>query len=574
MLDSPLLHEFVLAVIIGGLTGRLVDFMAVQLLFRPHTPKKFGNLTLHGVLPARQEALARQVANAVGGRLLSEETLTTFISSPEMAAKIRENVRAEVDRFVDRDLPSVRELLGELLSSPQALDEEIRVLSTGFGEYLASLASNPDIRERSTGVIARLVLERKHMRMQELVAPGILEGIERFLRARLQAVTEKPDELAEALDRWLAELGSPGMLFSDQAQLTFRKEAKEKMPEWLKALEDTLRRKETQAWLDRYVLDSVEGFIEDLPRQGFLGELVGWFIRNSYRENKPYYRKKLLEILPGQVERFRESLKDPENRLRLNLKLDQAFDEIFSVTLGSRYEAVPPELRRDFKGLVVQVVSSEAAQTSLEHLYQRVIERFRTAELAEFLPAAWRTVELADLPASSIEGPIREAVDFGFDLLKEAGLQQQLQTLMTQGASFMLARPIGRLRDRLGSDRLERIHGTIETQVLAAAQREAPRLARLIDVRALVESKIRDADAEAIESMVKNLARKELNSIFTKGLYGGVAVSVVLTTVLLALDHVANLLHPNAGLFAVGGLGAFLLVLAARRLRIPEPREP
>lgn len=574
MLDSPLLHEFVLAVIIGGLTGRLVDFMAVQLLFRPHTPKKFGTLVLHGVLPARQEALARQVANAVGGRLLSEETLTAFISSPEMAAKIKENVHSEVDRFVDRDLPSVRELLGELSSTQQALDEEIKVLSGWVGEYLASLASNPEIRERTAGVIARLVIERKHMRMDEIVAPGLMTAVERFLKGRLEALTENPVELAAALDRWLAELGSPGTLFSEQAQSTFRREAKEKTPEWLKALEDTLRRKETQDWLDRYVLDSVEGFIEDLPRQGFLGELVGWFIRSTYRENKPFYRKKLLEILPGQVERFRESLKDPENRLRLNHKLDQAFDEIFSVPLGTRYEAVPPELRRDLKGFVVTVVSSEAAQTSVEHLYRRMLDRFKQAELAEFLPGSWREVELDDLPARPVEGPIREVVDFGFDVLLEAGLHRQLQGMLTQGASFVLSRPIGRLRDRLGTERLERIHGTIETQLLAAARREAPRLARLIDVRSLVESKIRGADAEAIEAMVKNLARKELNSIFTKGLYGGIIVSLVLTTILLSLDHVANLFHPGAGLIAVASLGTFLLVLAARRLRIPEPRTP
>ncbi|HEY9854582.1 MAG TPA: DUF445 family protein [Stenomitos sp.] len=571
MLDSPLLHEFVLAIIIGGLTGRLVDFMAVQLLFRPHTPKKIGPLTLHGVLPARQEALARQVANAVGGRLLSEETLTAFISSPEMAAKIRENVHSEVDRFVDRDLPSIRELLGELLNSPQALDEEIKVLSGWFGEYLATLASNPEIRERATGVIARLILERKHMRMEEIVAPGLMDAIERFLKARLRSVTDHPQGLADSLDRWLSELGSPGTLFSEQAQTTFRREAKEKMPEWLKALEDTLRRKETQEWLDRYVLDSVEGFIEDLPRQGFLGELVGWFIRSTYRENKPFYRKKLLEILPGQVERFRESLKDPENRLRLNHKIDQAFDEIFTVPLGKRYELVPPELRRDFKGFVAQVVSSEAAQTSLEQLYKRLLDRFKSAEVAEFLPPSWRSIELEDLPASPIEAPLREVVDFGFDLLLESGLKGQLQTMMTQGAIFVMSRPIGRLRDRLGGDRLARIHGTIETQVLAAAQREAPRLARLIDVRALVESKIRGADAEAIEVMVKNLARKELNSIFTKGLYGGIVVSLVLTTALMGLDYAANRLHPNAGLIAITGVGAFLLVLAARRLRIPAP---
>lgn len=567
-------HEFVLAVIIGGLTGRLTDFGAVQLLFRPYTPKRFGTLRLHGVLPARQEALARQVANSIADRLLSEETLSAFISSPEMAAKIRENVQAEVDRLVDRDLPSIRSLLGELLNDPRDLDEEIRVLSGWFGEYLASLASNSEIRARATLVITRLILERKQMRMDELLAPGILDAVERFVRSRLSDLAEHPGTFADSFDRWLSNLGPPGNLFSPGALATIRTEARRKMPEWLSAVEETLRRKETQDWLDRFVLDSVEGFIEDLPRQGFLGELVGWFIRTNYRENKAFYRKKLLEILPGQVARFRESLADADTLRRFNQKLDEAFDDIFTVALGGRYASVPEPIRQDFRGLLVQALSSKATASSLELLLARMLDRFRSAPVVEFLPSGWRSLDESNLAEAAQAGPVRDVVDFGFEVLLEAGLQRQLQTMMTQAASFVLSRPIGRLRDRLGTERLARIHTTIETQILSAARREAPRLARMIDVRALVESKIRGADARAIEGMVKSLARKELNSIFTKGLYGGVVVSLVLTSVLLGAEHLVDGLRPGAGILAVVGIGAGLLTMAARYLRIPGPSEP
>lgn len=570
MLDMTLVHEIILALIIGGLTGRLTDFGAVQLLFRPYTPKRLGPLTLHGVLPARQEALARQVANSIADRLLSEETLVTFISSPEMALKIRENVHLEVDRIVDRDLPSVALLLGELLDDPHRLDEEIRVLSSWAGENLASLAGNEDIRARSASVVARMLLERKHMRMDEILAPGVLDALYRFLSGRLQSLVEDPAKVADSLDQWLLDLGPPGNLLSESAQGTVRREAREKIPDWLKAVEDTLRRTDTQEWLDRYVLDGVESFIEDLPRQGFLGELVGWFIRTTYQENKLSYRRKLLEILPLQVANFRESLKSPENMLLFNRKMDQAFDEILNTSAGKRYESIPQELRRDLRGLLKQLLSSEETISSLKQIMDHMVERFRSAPLEEFLPTEWRSLEPENLDAASRSGPIREAIDFFYDLLLEAGLQQQLQTMLTQGASFMLSQPIGRLRDRLGEERLAKIHGTVESQLISFAEREAPRLARLIDIRTLVEAKIRGADARGIEHMVKSLARKELNSIFTKGLYGGIVISLVLTTVLLSLEHLVELIRPGFGLMAIIGTGACLLVIAARHLRIPE----
>jgi hypothetical protein len=273
------------------------------------------------------------------------------------------------------------------------------------------------------------------------------------------------------------------------------------------------------------------------------------------------------------VARFRESLDDPANRDRLYQKLDQAITEIASTPLGARYATIPADLRQDLKGLVSQVLASDATRTTVRQWVDHLLARFRAAPLEEFLPAGLRALEEEDLAKASQEGPIRGAVDFGFDLVREAGLQRQLQGLIGHGASFVLGLPIGRLRERLGAERLARIHGTIEHQLLAVAQREAPRLARLIDVRGLVESKIRGADAQAIELMVKNLARKELNSIFTKGLYGGIAVSLVMTGVLLGLEHVVELVRPGAGWVAIVGVGTTLLVAAARYLRIPAPHD-
>lgn len=572
MAGSTLLHEIVIAVIIGGLTGRLVDFMAVQLLFRPYQPRRLGPWSLHGVLPARQDALARQVANNIADRLLSAETLAAFISSPELAEKIRANVSEEVDRFLDRELPAVRDLLGDLMQDGSELDEEIRVLAAGFGEFLAGLAQRPEVRERTALALNALVKERRGMRVDELLSPGILEAVRRFVEGRLEALAARPEAAATALEQWFSGLGAPGDLLSPSAREALRLQARENLPAWLKALEEALRRPDTQAWLDRYVLDAVEGFIEDLPRQGFLGELVGWFIRSTYRENKAFYRRKLLEILPGQVASFREGLSDSANRERMNRKLDQLFEDLFGTSLGDRYRSIPERWSQDLKGVVAEFLASEATISSLRHGFEQLFARFRGATLEEFLPGGLR-LESAEAAEAAPTGLVREAVDFGYDILLESGLQQQLATMLTRGALYVMSRPIGRLQDRLGPERIARIHDTLERQVLAAAEREAPRLASLIDVRSLVEAKVRHASSPAIERMVKNLARKELNSIFTKGLYGGVAVGLVLTGVLLGLERALDAWHPGAGLAGIAVFGLGLLITAARRLRIPDSPE-
>jgi uncharacterized membrane protein YheB (UPF0754 family) len=566
-------HDALLAVIIGGLTGRLVDYGAVQLLFRPYRPVKLGPMTLHGVLPARQDALAHQVANAISNRLLSEEALTRFITGEELAGRLRGHIRSAVDEAMTRDLPSIRVLLGELGSGSSVLDLELDGLGNGLGEALAVQARRPEIRAALASWLARFLAEHGDRRLDELVSDDVFVALERFSDAQLTRLGGQPDLLARTLESWLGQLGAPRDLLTPEAERTLRVEARSRIPSWFSALEETLRRDETVQFLDRYVLDAVDHFIEDLPRQGFLGEIVGWFIRTTYRDNKALYRRKILEVLPEQVQRFRERLNDPNVRDGLENRLSQFLDDLLMRPIGERIRAIPADLRDDLRAFVNQAWGNETTQASLRRGIGLLWLRLREATLQDLLPSIWESDLLSDPERAGREGPVRELVDHALDLVQEGTLRGTFARGLSSWASLLLDQPIGRLEDRLGRERSARLHAFIETQVLAWAQREAPRLAQMFDVRSIIEDRVRAASAPGIEAMVKSLARRELNSIFTKGLFGGVLVSTGLTTFLLGLERLVESVAPGTGWLALGATGFTLMGVAAWKLRIPEPRE-
>ncbi len=574
MIDPILAHEFLLAVIIGGLTGRLVDFGAVQLLFRPYRRRVVAGIPLHGVLPARQDALARQLANMISERLLNEDALSAFLQSPGMEAKLRENVQEAVERAVSRELPSIRDALCALLPEATAegrasevIDQEVDVICGWLAEQVVAFALSEAFLTQISDVISGYLRDRRDATLEELLAPPLFDAFDRFLET---VVTHAPEQLPKLLadvDLKLKQLGPLSELLPEETLQAARREIHANLPDWLQSLETMLRQKEAMAWIEKHVLDLLVNLILGLPRQNLFDEFLGWMVRTQLREEDAFLRKRVLEAIPDQAKRLREQLMSPDTGPALRKKIDLFLDDLVNVPIAQRYTAIPEELRRKAGTALAALLESEGAIATYRTWTARLMVGARRTPLRDVLPS-----DLKEGDPRSIQNAVSGVMSFAVELMRGPQLREQLQAAIRSGVSYLLTLPIGQLRERLGEERLERIQDTLSVQVISLARKEAPRLSRMIDIRTIVEAKVKEADPREIERAVKGLARKELNSIFTKGLYGGIVISTMLTTVLLGLEHVLNRVYPGSGFWAIGLLGAFLLYLAGSKLRIPEPR--
>lgn len=140
---------------VGGLIGWFTNWLAVRMLFRPRHPIRLGPWRIQGVIPARREALARAMGQAVAERLLSADDLLQELSN----VGLREQVAAQVaesaaTRLAERLgwLPSpVANLAGNWLAG--VVRREVRAF---FAESLDQLLHHV----RSGWDIAAMVEER------------------------------------------------------------------------------------------------------------------------------------------------------------------------------------------------------------------------------------------------------------------------------------------------------------------------------------------------------------------------------------------------------------------------------
>ena len=135
--------------IVGGVIGYFTNYIAVKMLFRPHHEIKLFGKTLPftpGIIPKRRGALAKAVANAVSGSLLSRDDLASMLASESACAAVADGVISAAQDFLsDKTLSeSLKSIAGD--EKYESLLSALReTASARIGEKLTELQLGSNI---------------------------------------------------------------------------------------------------------------------------------------------------------------------------------------------------------------------------------------------------------------------------------------------------------------------------------------------------------------------------------------------------------------------------------------------
>ena len=107
---------YLLPPVVGALIGWGTNWLALKMLFRPVKPWKLGPLVIQGVIPRRQDALARNLGEMVERELVSHHDLSGALASPEMLEAFRPMILTEAQRFADERLPGLHPMVAMFLN--------------------------------------------------------------------------------------------------------------------------------------------------------------------------------------------------------------------------------------------------------------------------------------------------------------------------------------------------------------------------------------------------------------------------------------------------------------------------
>ncbi len=167
--------QYILPLLLSGITGWLVTYIFIKILFRPHKPISFAGFSIQGIIPANQEAVAKKIGNYVSEELFSFSALQEKIIHPDNFNKLKPEIEKHIETFLRVRLKDTFPMLSMLMG-----DKTINQLKTAFlleleslfpvimKNYVAGLEKDLDLEKMVTEKIAGFPLNKAEALMYQL----------------------------------------------------------------------------------------------------------------------------------------------------------------------------------------------------------------------------------------------------------------------------------------------------------------------------------------------------------------------------------------------------------------------
>jgi len=154
-----MLFKLFASTVICAFIGWVTNYIAIKMLFHPRMPLTICGLTIQGIFPKRQKALAANLAAVIEEKLLSHDDIQEFMHRPEIADKLKEKIQDGFAEFLSKRLGSLNPMIAMFLDS--AMMEKIRTLLDAELDRIM-----PGLLETATGELEkhmdfRLIIQEK-----------------------------------------------------------------------------------------------------------------------------------------------------------------------------------------------------------------------------------------------------------------------------------------------------------------------------------------------------------------------------------------------------------------------------
>jgi uncharacterized membrane protein YheB (UPF0754 family) len=172
-----MLLKLCFSVVICAFIGWITNFIAIKMLFHPRRPVQIGSLTVQGIFPKRQKALAMNLAAVIEGELLSHDDIRSVMHRPEFAAKLKDKIQEGFAEFLSKRLGALNPMVAMFLDGPMLnkikglLDKELDRIVPGLLETAADELKNTlDFRKLLQEKIENLSMERLEVLLMSIMA--------------------------------------------------------------------------------------------------------------------------------------------------------------------------------------------------------------------------------------------------------------------------------------------------------------------------------------------------------------------------------------------------------------------
>lgn len=164
--------SYLLLPLIAALIGWFTNYIAVTMLFRPRRPIRILGVTIQGIFPKRQKALAEKFGRLVAEQLLSSADIKQRLLSGESVENVVEMIENKIENYLEDVFPEKYPITSMFFGSrrkaqiKQDLMEEVHVAVPNLLEsYAGQIDKHINIEE----MVRKKVEELDPLKLESLI---------------------------------------------------------------------------------------------------------------------------------------------------------------------------------------------------------------------------------------------------------------------------------------------------------------------------------------------------------------------------------------------------------------------
>ncbi len=193
------IYTLLLPPLVGAAIGWLTNYVAIKLLFRPHTPVSIFGLKFQGLIPKRRKEIARSIAKSIEREILSSEDIAEMLKSIEWKKEVEHVLEDLVEHRLSsnrlKKLPVVGLVTENLTYHIKYLltKEVLKQIDKKKGDLASKFRENLDLQDMMVSKIDKLDLMSFEGLLTDFISKELkhleyLGGLMGFLIGVIQAI--------------------------------------------------------------------------------------------------------------------------------------------------------------------------------------------------------------------------------------------------------------------------------------------------------------------------------------------------------------------------------------------------
>jgi uncharacterized membrane protein YheB (UPF0754 family) len=508
----------IIIIVIAAVHGYGAAWLAIWMLFHPYNSVKLLGLTIwpQGMIPRHRARLAESIGNAVGNELVSQETVFNALFETDFfRRKVEGFVASYTNDLLNTSYPSFVEALPSGARAP-VLDA-ISSLQYRLAEHIAALLKSEETAAAIGQFIDRRVDQLLSRRLGETVNEESFEKVIGFIEERFRGLMKEPaleakirDFVGARLEDLAQSNASLSEVFTPETVALIKERIDRQLPPIVRHLAEIATSQKTRLQLGGLIKREVDDYYAQLS-----------FFKKIFVSREKIHEEvdeMVNKTLPRRVEEF---LQGEAFEQQAEAFLNETIDNVLARPVNELIGQIAPDklelIKTEVVSRVLALARGAELSTSVSAYATDAVERLRPHTLRALLQ------HLNPDSAPRLKSFLTKGL---LDVLARDETARTINAVLSAQVERLLVAPIGRLRDALPAQAVERAAAALTERITEAARERLPAAIAEFDVGGIVRKKVSEYPVEKLEELVLSVAKQHLKTIELFGAFIGLFIGI------------------------------------------------